>query len=221
MPRDVPPVPHRRLGATIAPELRRQIEAGRFRPGERLNEATLAQDMGTSRGPIREAIRVLAGMGLVIPVPNRGVFVRQVSLEETRDLYEVRALIFGFAVARATASRTPARMRALEALVERMDRAADAGRGSAYYALNLKFHAAVLRYAGNRRAARTYLECVNELHLFRRPAFEHEAKMRRSNREHRRILAAMAAGRAAEASRIASAHVLAAGEQLLAAGPNP
>ena len=103
------PRPQRLLAATIVEELKRLIEEGEVRPGERLNEATLAVRMGTSRGPIREAIRVLSGMGLVTPVANRGVFVRQVSVAEMLEIYEMRALIFGFAAERATEYLTPAR----------------------------------------------------------------------------------------------------------------
>jgi len=201
--------------AHIVGELKRLIETGQVKPGERLNEATLAGAMGTSRGPVREAIRVLAGMGLVTPVPNRGVFVRQVSVSEMMDTYEMRVLIFGYAVERAAEHLTPARRKALAALIDQMETAAQGGKGSRYYELNLRFHEAILEFAGNRRAARTYGECVNELHLFRRPAFNYAAKMRRSNIEHRAILAAMVAGRGAEARRIAEEHVRSARLQLL------
>jgi DNA-binding GntR family transcriptional regulator len=53
--------------------------------------------MGVSRGPIREAIRILAGSGLVTAVINKGVFVRKISVREMLEVYELRAVIFGFA----------------------------------------------------------------------------------------------------------------------------
>ena len=201
------PRPARQLAAHIAAELRQQIERGQFKAGERLNEATLAERMGTSRGPIREAIRVLSGMGLVTPVPNRGVFVREISMPEMLEIYEVRALIFGYAVERTAEHLTPARRKALEALLEQMEAAAAVGKGSRYYELNLRFHAAIVEFANHRRAARIYADCVNELHLFRRPAFEYAAKMRRSNLEHHAIFDAIVAGRGAEARRLAEDHV--------------
>jgi DNA-binding GntR family transcriptional regulator len=85
------------LRRMIAAQLRQLIYGGEFKAGDRLNEAALAVRMGTSRGPIREAIRILAGTGLVTPVVNRGVFVRQVSLREILEIYDLRALVFGFA----------------------------------------------------------------------------------------------------------------------------
>ncbi|HET7730131.1 MAG TPA: FCD domain-containing protein [Usitatibacter sp.] len=209
--------PPRLLAATVVDELKRLIESGEVKPGERINEATLALRMGTSRGPIREAIRVLTGMGLVTPVANRGVFVRQVSVAEMLELYEMRALIFGFAVERATEFLTDARLATLRELLSGMEAATEAGDGSAYYQLNLRFHAALTEFSNNRRAAQAYDECVKELHLFRRPMFDYAGKMHRSNADHRAIVEAMAERRGADARRIAEEHVLSGRLRLLQA----
>ena len=210
-----PARPSRLLAAHIVHELKRLIESGRVKPGERLNEATLAGAMGTSRGPIREAIRTLSGMGLVTPVPNRGVFVRQVSVAEMMEIYEMRALVFGFAVERAAENLTAPRKKILATLIDQMEAAAKAGRGGRYYELNLRFHAALTEFSNNRRVARAYADCVKELHLFRRPPFAYPAKMQRSNREHRALYEAIVAGRGAEARRLAEEHVRAGRERLL------
>jgi DNA-binding GntR family transcriptional regulator len=207
--------PSRLLAPHIVEELKQLIESGRVKPGERLNEATLAQAMGTSRGPIREAIRVLSGMGLVTPIPNRGVFVRRISMAEMMEIYEMRALLFGFAVERAAELLTPARKKILATLLEQMEAAAKAAKGARYYELNLRFHAALVEFANNRRAARAYADCVNELHLFRRPAFDYAAKMQRSNREHHAIYDAIVAGKGDEARRIAEDHVRSGRQRLL------
>jgi DNA-binding GntR family transcriptional regulator len=207
--------PARLLASTIVEELKRLIQSGGLKPGERINEATLATQMGTSRGPIREAIRVLTGMGLVTPVANRGVFVRQVSVAEMLELYDMRALIFGYACERATEFMTASRLKVLQGLMMQMDNAAKAGKGALYYDINLRFHATILEYSNNRRAAQAYEGCVKELHLFRRPAFNYAAKMARSNQEHRGILEALAAGRGAEARKRGEQHVLSGRQRLL------
>src|SRR4051812_20084722 len=167
------------LASTVVEELKRAIEEGELKPGERINEATLATRMGTSRGPIREAIRVLTGMGLVTPVANRGVFVREVSVPEMIEIYDLRALVFGYACERATEFMTAPRLKALQSLMAQMESAAKAGKGALYYEANLKFHKTVLEFSNNRRAAETYESCVKELHLFRRPAFNYAAKIAR------------------------------------------
>lgn len=203
------------LASTIVEELKRAIEAGDLKPGERINEATLAAQMGTSRGPIREAIRMLTGMGLVTPVANRGVFVRQVSIPEMIEIYDMRALVFGYACERATEFMTATRLKALQSLIAQMEAAARAGKGALYYELNLRFHRTVLEFSNNRRAAQTYENCVKELHLFRRPAFDYAAKMARSNQEHRAILEAMASGKGSDARKKGEQHVLSGRQRLL------
>lgn len=203
------------LASTVIEELKRRIEEGELKPGERINEATLATRMGTSRGPIREAIRVLAGMGLVTPVANRGVFVREISVPEMIEIYDLRALVFGYACERATEFMTAARLKTLQSLMTQMESAAKAGKGALYYEVNLRFHKTVLEFSNNRRAAETYESCVKELHLFRRPAFNYAAKITRSNQEHRAILEAMAAGKGAEARKRGEAHVLSGRQRLL------
>ena len=150
--------------------------------------------MGTSRGPIREAIKVLAGLGIVTAVANRGVFVRQLSLREMVEIYELRALVFGYAADRACehlhrraqeADGGPAR-RAWTPPARRED-------GTLYYELNLQFHALILVLSNNRRAHQAYDDYVKELHLVRRKYFNAPGNMRRSNVEHRAIFEAIVA----------------------------
>jgi DNA-binding GntR family transcriptional regulator len=199
----------------IAEELKRLIYAGEFRPGERLNEAALALRMGTSRGPIREAIRILAGIGLVIAVMNRGVFVREISVREMLEIYELRALVFGFAAQRATERINDDYRRRFELLLDQMDNACKAEDSDLYYTLNLEFHSLILVLSNSQRAHRAYDEYVKELHLFRRRNFNAPGKMRSSNIEHRRLYEAIAKGTKAKAEMLAESHVLAGRQRLL------
>src|SRR4051812_47618325 len=138
------------LSHAIVSELKQLIYSGEFKPGERLNEAALALRMGTSRGPIREAIKVLAGLGLVTAVANRGVFVRQLSLREMLEIYELRALVFGYAADRACEHFTEEHRKQMEALLDAMDAACEAEDGTLYYELNLQFHSLILEISNNR-----------------------------------------------------------------------
>jgi DNA-binding GntR family transcriptional regulator len=209
------PGPSRGLSHAIVDQLKQLIYAGEVRPGDRINEAALALRMGTSRGPVREAIRVLAGLGLVTAVPNKGVFVRQLSLREMIEIYELRALVFGYAADRACDHLTPAHEAQCAQLLADMDAACDAGDGTRYYELNLQFHALILAISDNRRAQEAYDDYVKELHLVRRRYFDVPGNMRRSNREHRAIYEAMAAGSHAKARATAERHVFAGRERLL------
>jgi len=208
--------PEQQLAPRIAAALKQLIYDGEFAPGERLNEAALALRMGTSRGPIREAVRVLAGWGLVTPVPNRGVFVRKLSVREMLEVYDLRALVFGFAAERAAERVSETDKRALEALLAAMDEASVAADGTRYYELNLDFHARILTLSGNERACRAYDDYVKELHLFRRRYFNGPGNMRRSNEQHRQLFEAIIKGQGGRARAVAERHVIEGRARLLA-----
>lgn len=204
------------LSHAMVTELKQLIYTGEYKPGDRINEAALALRMGTSRGPIREAIKVLAGLGLVVAVPNRGVFVRQLSLREMIEIYELRALVFGYAAERACEHFTAQNRKQFDQLLAAMDAACEAGDGTRYYELNLQFHALILAIANNQRAQQAYDDYVKELHLVRRKYFNAPGNMRRSNLEHRAIFEAIAGGNRARARSTAERHVHAGRERLLA-----
>lgn len=203
------------LAHGISEQLQQLIYGGEIAPGERLNEAALAVRMGTSRGPIREAIRMLTGIGLVVAVRNRGVFVRQISVREMLEIYELRALLFGFAAEQAAEHLSDADRLEFERLLDAMDGACDAGDGQGYYVLNLRFHALLMAQWSNQRAQQAYEDHAKELHLYRRRYFNATVNMRRSNSEHRRIFEAITKGAKDRANKLAQAHVLQGRQRLL------
>ena len=210
-----PAVPAAGLATRAATELKKLIYDGGIAPGERLNEVALAQRMGISRGPLREAIRMLAGQGLVTAVRNRGVYVRQISVREMLEIYELRALVFGYAAERACEHLTPTSRVVLESLLAQMDAACESGDGTGYYEANLAFHAHLLELSGNQRAHQAYDDYVKELHLYRRSYFNAPGNMRRSNAEHRAIFEAVARADGKRARQLAERHVMAGRERLL------
>jgi DNA-binding GntR family transcriptional regulator len=206
------------LTEVIRQEIEHMIDSGALNPGEWVNEAMLAARFGVSRGPVREACRGLEQTGLLVFIVNRGAFVREVKLEEAAEIYDLRAVLFGFA-GRLLATRiTPEQRAELAALIAAMDKAASANDLDRYYPLNLTFHQKLVLFAGNRRLAASYERCVRELHLFRRRALIPEGRMAGSNDEHRAILAALAARRSAVAERLMAAHVMRAKARVLGDG---
>ncbi len=195
------------LAPRIAEALKKSIYDGEFAPGDRLNEAALALRMGTSRGPIREAVRVLAGWGLVTSVPNRGVYVRKLSVREMLEVYDLRALVFGFAAEHAAERATEADKRTLHSLLAQMNEASAREDGTHYYELNLQFHAAIMELSGNERARQAYDDYVKELHLFRRRYFNGPGNMRRSNEQHLQLVDAICKGAGSRARAVAEKHV--------------
>src|ERR1700722_16032171 len=96
------------LSSLVAEELERMIIRGELQAGDRINESALAEMLSISRGPIREACRSLEKSNLVKVVTNRGVFVREMSVAQAAEIYDVRAHIFGLA-GRLAASRVSLR----------------------------------------------------------------------------------------------------------------
>jgi DNA-binding GntR family transcriptional regulator len=197
------------LTAIVAKELERLILSGELKAGERLNEQAIATRLGVSRGPVREATRALERAGLVTVIANQGVFVRQVGFEEAIEIYDVRAVVFGFACQRLSSRLTEVQAEELSELIARMNEAIAHADNSGYYDLNLRFHDAVIAFAGHGRTKQVYESLVNETHLFRQRALGSEDSMRESNGEHAAILDALKDRDAERARRLGEEHSLA------------
>lgn len=205
------------LTIRVQTAIEKMIMNGELRGGDRVNEIALSEKFGTSRGPLREACRALAQEGLLVAIPNRGVFVRELDLREALEVYDVRSALDEL-MGRLIADRvTDAQIAHLSDLVDKMDRAAAARDLESYYPTNLEFHNALLSYASNRRLERLYKSLIKELHLFRRRGLLQSGSMRISNEEHRQIVEAISARDPIAAGASMKSHVLAAKQRLLAA----
>jgi phosphonate utilization transcriptional regulator len=202
------------LSMLVQKELERMILAGDLNAGAKLSEGTIADMLGVSRGPVREAFRSLEQSGLVRLEKNRGVFVRQVSLEEADEIYELRAALDEYAGRRVAHRAADADVRELRALVERMDKAAVREELDAYYRANLQFHDRLVELAGNAKLLATYRRLVNELHLYRRASLAQAGALPISTREHHDIVEKIAAGQAVAAGRALYDHVMGSRERM-------
>lgn len=209
----------RSLAGAVQQEIERAILGGELAPGTKLNEATLAEGLGVSRGPVREALRMLETAGLVEQTKNRGAFVRGIALAEALEIYELRAMMEE-AVGRALAgSITPAQLKTLRGQVEALRRASRGGDVDAYYLLNLEFHNQLVEFAGNRKLAETYRRLINELSLFRRQNLADAALLPPSAADHDAILKAIESGDAERAGRALREHVLSSRERTVQNNP--
>jgi DNA-binding GntR family transcriptional regulator len=201
------------LSSLVAEELERMIIRGELQAGDRINESALAEMFSISRGPIREACRSLEKSNLVRVVTNRGVFVREMSVEQAVEIYEVRAHLFGLA-GRLAASRVGHKdIAQLRAMVTGMEKAKDI---DAYYPLNVAFHAFLVELSGNTRLAEFYKALGKEVHLFRRRGLVKGDSIIVSNREHMRIIEALRNNDSELSERLMAGHILAGKDRLLA-----
>ena len=204
----------RSLAVLIEAEVERMIMAGEIAPGDRVNENQLALRFGTSRGPIREALRSLEAGGLVELKPNRGVFVRSISLTEACAIYDVRAALFGLAGRLCAQQLTVAQVNELKECVSAMEKAAAAKDFDSYYPLNLKLHEFIIDHSGNGVLASHYRDLVKMLHLFRARSLVQGGGLAISNSEHREMVDAISSKDGERAHRAHFAHVMRARERL-------
>lgn len=199
----------RSLTSLVQQELERRILAGDILPGDKLNENDVATELNVSRGPVREAFRALEQAGLVRTEKNRGVFVRQVSLEEADEIYELRAGLDELIGRLAAERASDGQVAELRALVVQMQEAASAKDVDAYYPLNIRFHDRLAQLAGNGTLLAAYRRLINELHLYRRRtlALGHDS-FPKSTRQHADIVEAIAARNATLAGELLYQHAM-------------
>jgi DNA-binding GntR family transcriptional regulator len=204
------PAPEPRIESSvlaIKSELERMIAAEEMRAGERVNESYIANLYSVSRGPVREACRLLERVGLLKSVMNKGFYVRSLSAKEALDIYDLRITLFGMAGRLATPRITDLQIRQLVTGYEDMEVAAVRGDVVQFYNLNTEFHQQIVEIADNYRLAEIWPTLENELQLFRRRGLATVETMQASNREHRAILDAMEAGNATLAVRVMEQHI--------------
>ena len=203
------------LASLAQRELERRIITGEIAAGTKLNEADIAGALGVSRGPVREAFRALDQAGLVRVEKNRGVFVRQVSLAEANEIYEVRAVLEGL-IGRLAAQRIDAeQLEQLRGVVKKMATHDRSRKAEAYFALNVEFHDVLAKAARNQALLNHYRRVVNELDLYRRETISRSTEnIPISTREHEAIVGAVSQGDEKLAERLLTEHVLQSRERL-------
>ncbi len=183
------------------------IRNGVLDPGERLRETELAERLGVSRTPIREAIRQLEADGLVAHVPRLGATVRSLDYAEVMELYEMRAVLEG------TSARLAARAASeveLEELSKLNDQLARAGTGAEATRINRIFHATLLDAAKNRFLAKSMLSLQKALLILGRSQLADSERAEEAVEEHRRIMDALLVRDGATAEAQMRAHIQAA-----------
>ncbi|MFR4553334.1 MAG: FCD domain-containing protein [Sutterella wadsworthensis] len=186
------------LPELICSELEGWIAQGKVSPGQPLREADISAQMGLSRGPVREAFRILEERGLVCCEKNRGVRVGNLTLEQVKEIYELRETLEGL-IGRLAAERAGAAEKAaLKGIVEEMAKAVDAEDVARYTELNFKIHEMLAGCTQNAVLKEIYLRLVSRLHLFRSYVLRHQTGAQTVYLEHQAIAEAVCAGEADE-----------------------
>jgi DNA-binding GntR family transcriptional regulator len=201
------------IGGSAYEQIRQAIVEGRYRPGQRLIEQRIAEELDLSRTPIREALRMLDAEGLVITEPNRGAIVRPIVANDVDDLYELRARLESYAAYRASQRRTDEHVTSMDEAIEGFGaavRRSTTGDTEALRELttrNFDFHRTVIEAADHERLAILLRRATDVPLVFQ--AFRHfsPASLERSDLFHRLIRDAIVAKDAARAERLMVEHI--------------
>lgn len=204
---------HLGLRDQVLAELRRRIVDGDYPPGERLTEERLAADFGVSRNPVREALRVVEGDGLVTTMPRRGAVVATPDPAAVADLFAVRSSLEAVAARLAAERATLLDVADLRGLLERARLATEEKDFSRVAELNSELHMRVIAITGNRWLGQVSGAIYLHVHWIFRVSAVHRAP--HSWGEHARLVDAIAGGDAAAAEAAAIAHVDAASRAAL------
>lgn len=220
-PLTVPPAEDDRPPSLVESAYRALKEAIRttvFPPGYQGSEQEIAIRLGMSRTPVHEAIIRLQEDGLVRVLSKRGVLICPLAPDDIREIYEVIIAVESMAAELLAGLDEPRRHEAadeLEAATSDMEAALAAGDLQAWAQADDRFHRLLVERCDNGRLRRIARTVTDQAHRARMLTLTLRAKPRRSTRMHRRIVAAIRAGRAAEAHRQARAHRVAARDELV------
>ncbi len=205
---------HQTLREQIVASLRDSIIKGELNPGQKLTEPELAERLGISRTPIREAFRQLESEGFLTVIPRRGAVVSRITRKEIDDFYELKSLLEGYAARMAAEKITRKGIEKLQKINEQLEQLAEKGDVESFFWKNDEFHKTFISFCDNEKLLEFREHMVQRFMRFRLEALSVPGRLMNSVRQHRTIIRALSRrdGRLAEA--VVLEHALLSGEEL-------
>lgn len=188
----------------VAEQLRQRIFQRELEPGSWIDELKIAEQMGISRTPLREAIKVLAAEGLVTMKVRRGAYVTEMSDKDLRDVYHLLALLESDAAAVVAERATVQQLQALQTLHEELERSVH--ERDQFFAVNERFHMQLLALADNRWRDQLVTDLRKVMKLNRHNSLLKQGRIAESLQEHRTIMQALHARQPETARQALQAH---------------
>lgn len=202
--------------------LKAAIQSREFSPGQRMREAELANWLGISRTPVRDALKQLELDGLLVAAPRRGLVIAELDQQQVSEIYALREILEGLAARLAASHASGAEIAALRDLVERQAQAPDSD-SAALALLNRRFHQLIYRAARNRYLLDVLEALESSLALLPGTTYSAAGRPSTAMAEHREILESIESHDADRAEAAARNHIQAA-ERIrlfMLAGPRP
>jgi DNA-binding GntR family transcriptional regulator len=199
-----PPLARRALYEDVAEQLRQRIFARQLEPGAWIDELKIAAELGISRTPLREALKVLAVEGLVAMKPRRGAYVAETSRDDVTQVYHLLALLESDAAAEVARNATEEQLAELKSLHDRLER--QLKQRDAFFATNESFHLKLLEIAGNRWRRQIVTDLRKIMKINRHHSLFKQGRLEDSLVEHRAMMAALLARDGRRAARLMKEH---------------
>jgi DNA-binding GntR family transcriptional regulator len=176
------------LHQEVAQRIREMIRKGTLRKGDRIVEKDLSQAMGTSRTPLREALRLLSSEGLIDLVPHKGAYVAQPSMQEIREMFEVMSLLEGTCARKVAEKMTDVDLRKLERLHEKLEKYFREKNNEKYLEVNYRYHSLLQEMAGSKVLSEVINSLKQKVMLYRQRQLYQPDRFEASMNEHRDLL---------------------------------
>lgn len=178
------------LRERIFRQLRQDILNGKYKPGDSLVELKLAEELGVSRTPVREAIRQLELEGLVVSIPNKGVIVEGISKQDIEDIYAIRELLEGLAARWAIQRIDEEQLKELEDICELMEFYTEKGDLEHVGELNSRFHEIIFEATKSKPLKQILSDFQYYVESIRLASLKTPGRALQSLREHKEIVKA-------------------------------
>jgi DNA-binding GntR family transcriptional regulator len=198
---------HQTIQESVADYIRTRIVAREFKPGERLVQDELAEQLGVSRTPIREALHKLASEGYVVLSPHRGASVTEFSINELEEIYGVRIGLESYAAYLAAQRITDEELDQIAAHLREMDRVKDRGDIDLLIHLNREFHVAIYATAGEQRLSDLIDNYLDLAERYRRIFHSLKDRAEHTVEEHQELFDALRDRDAERMSRLTREHL--------------
>jgi DNA-binding GntR family transcriptional regulator len=198
---------HRPLREIVYEELKMQILTGKITPGTRMMEVELAESMGVSRTPVREAIKKLEQEGLVTVEPRKGAYASQISVKDMVDILEVRQDMEGLAAHMAAYRMTPKQMKELEVISAEYNKAVEASNMADMIKYDTAFHNLIVESCDNSILTMMINQLQELLLRFRYVYYDNISRVEKMPSEHSMIMEAIKDGRSDAARASAEMHI--------------
>jgi DNA-binding GntR family transcriptional regulator len=195
------------LREVVCETLRAAIRKGILKPGERLMEIQLAEELGVSRTPVREAIRKLELEGYVIMMPRRGTYVANLSIRDVNEVFEIRTSLDSLASGLAAERITDEELERLQRLLVMIGEYIEKNDMEKIVETDTEFHDILYQASRNARLVGIIFNLREQLTRFRTTSMAYPGRLKETLEEHRRIVEAIAQGDVLEAQRVSEEHM--------------